>query len=91
MSYSFSITAKTKVVATERVKAELDRIVNGQPSHAADRDAAQNAAEASISVLIDPAENEEIFVAVSGSLSWRKENVFTNASLSVSAGIKTTS
>jgi hypothetical protein len=44
MSYSFSITAKTKGEAGEKVEAELAKVVNGQPSHEADRQAAQDAA-----------------------------------------------
>lgn len=85
MSYSFTITADTKDDAGVKVEAELGKVVEGQPSHEFDRQAAQDAAEAFIDVLADPKEGECITVFMSGSLSWSKEKVFTSASVNVRA------
>lgn len=87
MSYSFSITANTKDEAGVKVEAELANVVNGQPVHQADRQAAQNAAESFINMLADPGETECIVVSVSGSLGWRAEGVFTSANVNVSASL----
>lgn len=87
MSYSFSIVADTKDEAGVMVEAALGDVALSQPSHAYDRQAAQDAAEAFIDVLADPSESECIHVSVSGSLSWREESVFTGASVSVSASV----
>ena len=67
-------------------------IVASQPSHEFDRQVAQNAAEGFIDVLADPKEGEEIYVSVVGSLSWSGDpapNVFSNASVSVHASVRT--
>jgi hypothetical protein len=56
MSYSFSVTASSKDEAGKKVDAELANVVNGQPTHKHDRQAAQDAAEAFINVLREPAE-----------------------------------
>jgi hypothetical protein len=88
MSYSFSIKADTKDDAGVKVEAELGKVVANQPSHAADRQAAQDAAEAFIDVVRDPAEGECIGVTMSGSLSWQADNVFTGASVNVSAWVE---
>jgi|HubBroStandDraft_1064217.scaffolds.fasta_scaffold328622_1 hypothetical protein len=87
MSYSFAIQADTKDEAGVKVEAELGKVVEGQPSHAFDRQAAQDAAEAFIDVLRDPKEGEYVGVSMSGSLSWQETNVFTGASVNVSAFI----
>ena len=83
MSYSFGITAATKDEAGVKVEAELGKVVIAQPSHEADRQAAQDAAEAFIDVLKEPAEGEQITVYMSGSLQWTNDNVFVGASVNV--------
>lgn len=88
MSYSFSVRASTKDDAGVKVEAELATVVAGQPVHEADRQAAQDTAEAFIDVLRDPSDSEEIVVSVSGSLSWSEANVFTGAAVSVNAHIQ---
>lgn len=87
MSYSFSIQAATKDEAGIKVETELGKVVTSQPSHAADRQAAQNAAEAFIDVLREPGEGQHIGVSMSGSLSWQAADVFTGASVNISAFI----
>jgi hypothetical protein len=90
MSYSFSITAATKDEAGVKVEAELGKVVESQPSHAADRQAAQDAAEAFIGVLTEPGEGECIRVDMWGSLGWRGESgdgIFISAQVNVNAYI----
>ena len=88
MSYSFSITADTKEEAGSLVEQELAKVVVAQSVHDADRQAAQDAAEAFIDLLTEPSEDEEVSVSLTGSLSWRDENVFVGASVNVSAYIR---
>lgn len=85
MSYSFLIKADTKNEANLKIEAEFDRVIANQPSHAADKEAASDAAKAFVAVLREPNPVEYIGVSVSGSLSWSDENDFTSASISVSA------
>lgn len=88
MSYSFVIAADTKDDARVKVEAELSKIVIAQPCHAADRQAAQDAAAAFIGILKEPSEGEIIEINMYGSLSWRDADSFNLASVSVSACIK---
>ena len=87
MSYSFSVRADSKSDASAKVGAYLARVVEGQPSHAADINAAQNVADSLLAVLVDPAEGEEVYVSMSGSLSWREEGQFCGANVSVSTSV----
>ncbi len=87
MSYSFSIKADSKDEAAKLVEAELAKVVEQQPVHAADYQAAQEVAEGFIAILADPGESEQISVSVYGSLSWRTEGVLTGANVNVSASI----
>jgi hypothetical protein len=89
MSYSFVIKADTKREAADKVYSELGQVVVGQSAHSADKKAAHDAAEAFIGVLRDPKEGEYVGVSVSGSLSWQEADVFTGASVNVSAFIAT--
>lgn len=88
MSYSFSVTATSKVEAKEKIAAQFDTILASQPVHAADRSSAQAAAEAFVDVLRDPAENEQVAVTVNGYVSWQAEGEFTGASVGVSAAVR---
>jgi hypothetical protein len=85
VSYSFSIKANTGGEATQAVSREFAKVVESQPTHAADRAAVLNATSAFVGILAKPAEGECICVSVYGSLSWREENVFTNASVNITA------
>jgi hypothetical protein len=90
MSYSFSITAASRDEAGKKVEEQLALVVSSQPSHGADRQAAQDAAEAFINTLTEPGENEQVSVNMSGSLGWRgsvDDGVFTHASINISAAI----
>lgn len=88
MSYSFSVQADNKSDASAKVGIELAKVVENQPSHAADINAAQNAADSLLAVLVDPTDGEQIGVSMSGSLSWRDANVFTSGSINVSASVR---
>lgn len=87
MSYSFNVNAGSKDEAGTKIEAELAKVVASQPMHAADQQAAQNAAEAFIDVLREPGDGEGVGVSVSGSLSWQKEGAFIGASVNVSAWV----
>lgn len=87
MSYSFNVTADTKDQAGEMVEAELGKVVLTQPVHDNDRQAAQDAAEAAINLLVEPKDGECVRVSVSGYLSWVAENAFVSASINVTVGI----
>lgn len=88
MSYSFSVTAESKVEAKEKIAGQFDTIIAAQPVHAADRASAQAAADAFVDVLKDPAENEQIAVTVNGYVSWQAEGEFTGASVGVTAAVR---
>jgi hypothetical protein len=85
MSYSFGVVAASKVEAVEKITAELVRVVEGQPQHATEKQAVQDAAGALVHVLTDPVEGEVVAVSMSGSLSWREAGIYTQASVSISA------
>lgn len=89
MSYSFSVRASSKAEAKDKIAAELDTVVTGQPVHAADRKAAQAAAEAFVDLLVDPVEGQLVNVSVSGSLGWRDPDgkEFTSSNVSVYGSI----
>lgn len=87
MSYSFSVVAPSQDEAGKLVDAEFVKVLAYQPSHEHDRQAAQDAAEAMINLLVEPTADECVRVNVSGSLSWRAEGVFTSANVQVNAYI----
>lgn len=70
MSYSFDFAVGTKDEAKARAASELDNVVNGQPAHAKDRQAALAAASAVIDLLIDDG-SMDIRVSMHGSVGWR--------------------
>ena len=90
MSYSFSFTAASKSEAKERVATELDKVVESQPMHAADREQAAAAADAFIDLVPEPKDDQAIYVSMSGSVSWTGDqdnrNV-TGGAVNISASI----
>jgi len=87
MSYSFNINAASKAAAKSSVAAELEKVVQSQPVHAADRAAAQAAADAFID-LLDDGDERPIAVSVSGSVSYAHDgspDKLTTTSVSVYA------
>ena len=90
MSYSFSVQAPSKAEVLSKVEAELARVVDNQPIHAADQQQAQAAAAAFVALMPDDA-TKDVYVSVSGSISWtglRDQQTVTHAACSVSAGLK---
>lgn len=95
MSYSFTITAKSREEAKEKVKEQLDRVARDQPSHIADKDAALGAASAFVDLVTIP-EGRDVRVSVSGSLGWQHDTpkneagqpeTFNGAGVNVSASL----
>jgi len=67
MSYSFSITAADKASAKSAVAKQLAQVVEQQPVHALDIDAALAAANAFIDLLPDDA-SQSVHVSMFGSV-----------------------
>lgn len=89
MSYSFSIKAPNKADAKAAVDGAFRAVVDSQPIHARDRDAALAAAGAMIDLLVD-APGMQISVSVNGYVSWRDgrtEADLIGAAVSVSASL----
>jgi hypothetical protein len=89
MSYSFTVAADTKAEAKAMLTAKFDDVVDGQPMHAADRDAVQAAAEAFVDILTEPAAGQQIVVNVHGAVSALADGEFIGASAGVGAAIAT--
>lgn len=90
MGYSFSVRAKSKDAAIEKVVEELDNVVNMHPEHAKDRSMAQAAAEAAINDLVTN-DGDEVSCDVSGYLIWVNgpggETNVTGVNLSLTANV----
>ena len=92
MSYSFTVRAETKTDTLRKVAEELDRIVDQQPVHAADRQQAFAVAEAFIEIIPDDA-TMDYSVSVSGYVSWKgtlgsgEDISLTTASINASASL----
>ena len=92
MSYSFSVKAASKAEAKAAVAREFDRVVETQPIHARDREAALANANAVIDLLADQApDGHVIAVNCNGYVGWwdalREDgsNPLNQASVSTSA------
>jgi len=90
MSYSFSVTADTKVDATRQIREQFDAVVVAQPSHAKDKEAAVVAAQTLVRLLAEPQGGDEIFVSMNGSLGWRHDvpDEFFSASVAINASLR---
>ena len=90
MSYSFTVTADTKADAKQKIAQSFDAVVNGQSSHAADRDPVVACGSAFVEALAEPQAGDEIYVTIYGCLSWRQgiPEEFTSASASVNASLR---
>lgn len=95
MSYSFNVVAATKEEAKTKAAEQFDAVINGQPIHSNDKEAALNAAGAVIDLLADPkgahptkGGGQDVALSVSGYLSWQGENHFVGANVSVSASLR---
>lgn len=90
MSYSIVAIAASKVAVLAIVGEKLSAVVEQQPVHAKDIDAAKQAAEAFVSFVEEPGEGKQLRVIVSGYLSWQyispdnEPANFTGANVNVS-------
>ena len=85
MSFSFQARAADKTALREAIAAEMDKVIVGQPIHAADKILVVVVANAYLDFLAD---NPDMDVAahISGSLSWSGTSEspnFTGANVSV--------
>ena len=87
MSYSFSTRGATREVVMARVMEEMNKVVVGQPIHAADSAQAVAATEAFLGVVRDADEKQDYQVSVNGSVGWTSVEVITNASVSVQVSL----
>ena len=92
MSYSFNVRGETKAELMEKVIAELDKVVDTQPIHSADRLQAQTAVQAFVEIVQGKTDNLDYYVSVSGSLSWNglagtPEQELTSASVNIHASL----
>lgn len=86
MSYSFSVRAATKAEAVTAAEQEFDKVVEGQPIHAKDRNAAMTAVQNVVEVLQDDP-SRAVNVSVSGYVSWAEGEQITQASVNVGASL----
>lgn len=70
VSYSFTITAPDKELASRAVLQEWDKVEANQSCHARDRAAVLAAAKGMLGVLVDDG-TQDVVVAMSGSLTGR--------------------
>jgi len=72
MSYSFSFKAPNKAEAKWRIQAELKKVVEQQPPHAADCEHHQVLALQLVDQLSD-SPDKEVAVSMSGAVTWSGE------------------
>lgn len=82
MSYSFTAFAPTRAELRSKVKTALDGIVAAQPIHAADREQAEAAANAFISLVIEDPE-KDVTISMHGSV-WSTPDGLKSAGVGVS-------
>ena len=85
MSYSFSVRASDKAEVKSQVALELDKVVNSQPVHAADRDKAEEAVCSFVDLLrVD--DTQDIQLSVSGSC-WGVDEGLNSIGLNISTSL----
>jgi membrane protein implicated in regulation of membrane protease activity len=87
MSYSFSVQGATPEDVMDKIAKHLEEVVKQQEVHAVDSEAALDATAGMVAVLPEPAEDEEYYVSVNGSVSYTKPDNDTTKITSVSVGI----
>lgn len=93
MSYSFNVRAENRASVLEKIGAELDNVVSGQPMHSNDREQAFAAAKAFVELLPETKEGHVISVSMHGSVGWTQghdeaPNEITGAGVGVSASLQ---
>lgn len=69
MSYSLSLRAASILALAAAAAAALDNVIEAQPAHARDKDAALANLDAHAKLVGEPAEGEELIVSMHGSIS----------------------
>jgi hypothetical protein len=87
MSYSFSVCEATRPEVLVKVSAEFDKVVSGQPIHAADRAQAEKTVESFLGIIPGPNEAQNFSVSVSGWVSWDVSQTVTSANVNVSVSL----
>lgn len=88
MSYSFSVRATQRETVLEKIAAEFDKVVSGQPMHARDREQAINAAKSFLELLPEAAEEGQVIaVSMHGSVGWRHDSPDGEQTTLLGAGV----
>jgi hypothetical protein len=66
MSYSFNVRSAGKDAARAAVAAELDKVVEAQPVHSADRNNAEDCFSAMIELIGEPSAGQDVSVSMNG-------------------------
>lgn len=70
MSYSFAVKGKTKEALMEAIKAQLEKVIETQPAHKHDQEAAvMNASRLSTLLVGEPPEGQVVWASMHGSNS----------------------
>lgn len=69
MSFSFTLRARTVAAALALAAVEMDRVVQTQPAHAADRNTVLDAVERQVGLFGTVAADKHVVLNVNGSLS----------------------
>lgn len=96
MSFSFGFRARNVAAALAIAAQEMDRVVQSQPMHEADKASVLAAVQAQVGLIAGAAEGKHVVLSVSGSLGWRgtaagtaapasEDFAITSANVSVSA------
>lgn len=85
MSYSFSCQAESKALLIDQIGVQLDKVVEAQEVHSADREQALAAATAFVDLLQDD-DSQDFSITMSGSIL-RTETGVQNAGVIVSAAL----
>lgn len=86
MSYSFTVRAASLAAALAAAAAEFDKIIETQPAHAKDKDAALVNA-ANVANCVGERAEHDVVIAMHGSVSWNTANPDALTACSASASV----
>jgi hypothetical protein len=93
MSYSIAGQAATKQEALDILSAKMKEVVSQQPIHAADFEQALATAKAFVAIIPEPHVDQDVYISLSGSVSWINghqddpASIVTVASVNASASL----
>lgn len=89
VSYSFTIIANSKAEVPALLDAEFDKVVEAQPIHEKDREAAKACGLSMLNLVRDCGEGEVLHVSGHGSLVWQThDETITTANVGASVSIR---